>query len=143
MYRVASISFSQHQRNFFCFPLFSEEHLNPQIRSCFYKLIRALSLIINFVVFSQKPISPTMVGVNFQIWKILFRHFYSCPPVKTLPEALSSPPRKGKLLFSPGSVFGEICFHQQIRECRLWFILSKCSQKTRGWLRVLDYLYFA
>ena len=119
------------------------------ILSYFYKLPRALSLSRMLVAFSLKLLYPTLCGKCFEFMEFTFLKdaliqaiFTHAPPHLKLAPKVSHPSQK-KLLILPGSILSKMCFpHSRKGWIKLWFALSKFSQKIWRWLETLDFLYF-
>ena len=123
-YQCAEVSISYFKINplTFCCPLFSENHLNPQVG--INKIVNKNTLWTPkgfsrvFLEFTPKPVHSTKVAEKFRIYsvkitantfvnqKIESVHFYSCPPSKTLSQVFIIIPQADRnCTFLPNTVF--------------------------------------
>ena len=111
-----------------------------------------MSLSRMLVEFSLNFLHFTMYGKNFQIYGVHIpakcidsRNFYSCPsPLRTLPQVhVITPYAEGNYSFSQTTFFRK-SFPPNSRKGwrKLWFALSKFSQKIRRSLGTLGIFVF-
>ena len=94
---------------------------------------------------------PPCVGKVFKFMEFTFLEnalieaflFMPHPTQNLSPRSCHHAIGRRKLLIPPASILSKIYFPQQHHGWRkLWFALSKFSQKTWRWLGTLDFLYF-
>ena len=152
MYRGVYILYFKMNPPTFCFPLFSENYLNPWVRinkivnkhtvdyrlSYFYGLLRAF-VSTAFLEFSPKPVYSTLVPERFQTYsvkitannfvnqKIESVYFYSVPP----PRSLSLSSRQTGITESSRTMFLKILFPEVKGRGERIMELKKIPKLTR------------